>query len=137
MTRSRRRSSFLQLWRHHLPPLFHHFRRTFFIQISQFFFNFPSHHSNSDANNFNSTSNLKNPFNLRKNSLAPVIEFLNSDPLQLHHSDHPNYVLSKRLLNPNNYYKWRRSVEISLLAKNKLGFVNGDIPRPHEPIAAA
>ncbi|GAA0140999.1 hypothetical protein LIER_02242 [Lithospermum erythrorhizon] len=41
------------------------------------------------------------------------------------------------MLNPNNYYHWRRSVEISLLAKNKLGFVNGECVRPLDPVQAA
>ena len=72
----------------------------------------------------------------RSASMAdPIIshENLNSsliteDPLQLHHSDHPNYVLATRLLNQNNFSHWKRCVEISLLAKNKLGFVDGSFP---------
>ncbi|GAA0161284.1 hypothetical protein LIER_17638 [Lithospermum erythrorhizon] len=62
--------------------------------------------------------------------------FLNSDPLQLHHSDHPNFVLTTNLLTPGNYHHWRRSVEISLLAKNKIKFVNGDFPRPLDHVMA-
>ncbi|KAL8159130.1 hypothetical protein V2J09_000667 [Rumex salicifolius] len=50
--------------------------------------------------------------------------------LFLHHSDHPNYVLSTELLNDNNYYQWKRSVEVSLNAKNKLSFVNGTYRKP-------
>ncbi|GAA0155832.1 transmembrane signal receptor [Lithospermum erythrorhizon] len=61
-----------------------------------------------------------------------------SNQLELHHSDHPNYVFSTRLLNTQNCHHWRRSVEISLLAQNKLGFVNGDFTRPaNNPTMAA
>lgn len=50
--------------------------------------------------------------------------------LYLHHSDHPNYVLSTQLLNDRNYYHWKHSVEISLRVKNKLGFVDGNCLKP-------
>ena len=65
------------------------------------------------------------------------VNFNLEDPLQLNHSDHPNYVLSTRLLNQHNFNHWKRCVEISLLAKNKLVFVNGDLPRPLDPILAS
>ncbi|GAA0164121.1 hypothetical protein LIER_39724 [Lithospermum erythrorhizon] len=66
-------------------------------------------------------------------NVATSSSFLHAYPLQLHHSDHPSYVLSRRLLISHNYHSWRRSVEISLLAKNKIGFITGDIPRPDDP----
>lgn len=53
-----------------------------------------------------------------------------SDVLFLHHSDHPNYTLSTQLLNDHKYYHWKRSVEVSLIAKNKMSFVNGKCPKP-------
>ncbi|KAL9259860.1 hypothetical protein AKJ16_DCAP08654 [Drosera capensis] len=44
-----------------------------------------------------------------------------SNELFLHHSDHPNCSLSHKLLDEDNYNHWQRSVEVSLVAKNKLG----------------
>jgi hypothetical protein len=53
------------------------------------------------------------------------------DPFFLYHSDHPRLVLvSKPLINGNNYYTWCRSMTISLNAKNKLGFIDGTIQMP-------
>ncbi|KAL9264928.1 FLX-like 1-like protein [Drosera capensis] len=48
-----------------------------------------------------------------------------SDELFLHHSDHTNFSLSHKLLDGDNYNHWKRSVEVSLLTKNKLGLVRG------------
>ncbi|GAA0141013.1 hypothetical protein LIER_35316 [Lithospermum erythrorhizon] len=41
------------------------------------------------------------------------------------------------MLNQHTFHYWKRSVEISLMAKNKLGFVNEKFPRPHDPLLAA
>ncbi|GAA0150105.1 hypothetical protein LIER_09116 [Lithospermum erythrorhizon] len=73
-------------------------------------FNFVPNPSNSPPRNFNFAPNPPESAPPSLNSTIPVTDFLNSDPLQLHHSDHPNYVLATRLLNPNNYYHLRRSV---------------------------
>ncbi|KAL8139918.1 hypothetical protein V2J09_005939 [Rumex salicifolius] len=53
-----------------------------------------------------------------------------NDPLWIHHSEPSNYVLSTRLLNDRNYYKWRRVAEVSLKEKNKMAFVTGDLKKP-------
>ena len=53
-----------------------------------------------------------------------------SDPLTLHHSDHPGLVLVTKPLEGYNYGQWSRSIRISLSAKNKLGFITGDIKAP-------
>lgn len=59
------------------------------------------------------------------------VEFVDSDnELYLHHSDHPTYVLSTSLLNGRKYTHWKRSVEVSLFAKNKIGFVTGFCSKP-------
>ena len=57
----------------------------------------------------------------------------NLDPghvLYLHHSDNPNCSLSSDVLASINYAQWKRSCEVSLSAKNKLSFVNGNYPKP-------
>ncbi|KAB2630179.1 hypothetical protein D8674_007698 [Pyrus ussuriensis x Pyrus communis] len=48
-----------------------------------------------------------------------------SNPLFIHHSDHPAMMLVSKPLNGDNYSTWSRAMKISLSAKNKLGFVDG------------
>jgi hypothetical protein len=47
----------------------------------------------------------------------------------IHASNHPCMILVPKVLNGTNYAMWRRSMLISLSAKNKLGFINGTIPK--------
>ncbi|KAL5570585.1 hypothetical protein UlMin_027160 [Ulmus minor] len=51
-------------------------------------------------------------------------------PYYLHNGDHPSLVLVSHPLSGSNYNTWRRSMLMALNAKNKLGFVDGSIPRP-------
>ncbi|CAN6684469.1 unnamed protein product [Malus baccata var. baccata] len=51
-------------------------------------------------------------------------------PFYIHHSDHPNLVLVSKKLNGDNYSSWARGMQISLSAKNKLAFINGDVQEP-------
>jgi len=55
-----------------------------------------------------------------------------SDPFFIHTSDHPSMTLVPKVLDGTNYAMWRRSMLISLSAKNKLGFINGTILIPGE-----
>ncbi|GAB2241300.1 hypothetical protein Droror1_Dr00018075 [Drosera rotundifolia] len=58
------------------------------------------------------------------NDVENVISAIDaSSKLYLHHSDHPNYSLAGKALDGDNYGHWRRAVEVSLIAKDKLGFV--------------
>jgi len=78
------------------------------------------------------TSNSECPV-INSLNRIPVMRNYNLDPrhiLYLHHSDNPNCSLTNELLNGNNYAQWRRSFEVSLSAKNKLSFVNGDYTKP-------
>jgi len=61
-----------------------------------------------------------------------------SHVLFLHPSDNPNNVLVTELLNGTNYGHWRKSMEIALISKNKLGFVLGTCtkPGPDSPMAS-
>ena len=52
-------------------------------------------------------------------------------PLFLHHSDHPGLLLVSKRLNGDNYNSWHRAMKISLSAKNKTGFITGEIKEPH------
>lgn len=63
----------------------------------------------------------------------------NAHPLYLQNIDHPGLILiSKKLTGTENYGPWKRSMKIALSAKNKLGIVNGTVPRPDEssPLSA-
>ena len=53
-----------------------------------------------------------------------------SHELFLHPSDHPNSSLASELLTGSNYGPWKRSCEVSLVSKHKLGFVNGSCAKP-------
>ena len=53
-----------------------------------------------------------------------------SHELFLHPSDHPNCSLSSEPLVGTNFGQWKRSCEVSLVSKNKLGFVTGTCAKP-------
>ncbi|KAL5544288.1 hypothetical protein UlMin_008072 [Ulmus minor] len=53
-----------------------------------------------------------------------------SNPYFLHHSDNPGLVLVSQPLIGENYASWSRAMLIALSVKNKLGFVDGSIPKP-------
>ena len=65
-------------------------------------------------------------------STIPGNTFL-TDPshdLFLHPLDNPNNVLISDLLNGRNYGTWKKSIEIALIVKNKIGFVLGICSKP-------
>ncbi|XP_076928577.1 uncharacterized protein LOC143592570, partial [Bidens hawaiensis] len=53
-----------------------------------------------------------------------------SNPLYIHPSDHPGMLLVSKLFDGSGYGAWKRAISIALSAKNKLGFVNGEIEAP-------
>lgn len=53
-----------------------------------------------------------------------------SHEMFLYHSDNPNRSLASKVLDGENYGHWRRAVEVSFLAKNKLGLVKGTTTKP-------
>ncbi|XP_068339019.1 uncharacterized protein [Pyrus communis] len=55
-----------------------------------------------------------------------------ADPYFLHPSDHPGLILVSKKLTGDNYNTWCRAREISLGAKNKIGFINGKVNMPSE-----
>lgn len=55
-----------------------------------------------------------------------------SSEMYVHHNDPTNYNLTTQKLNGDNYTHWKSSAEISLIAKNKLGFVTGTCKKPSD-----
>ncbi|XP_038880436.1 uncharacterized protein LOC120072090 [Benincasa hispida] len=51
-------------------------------------------------------------------------------PYALHHSDTSNLILVSELLTNDNYVSWSKSMVLSLSIRNKLGFIDGSLPRP-------
>ncbi|GJY62669.1 retrovirus-related pol polyprotein from transposon TNT 1-94 [Tanacetum coccineum] len=52
------------------------------------------------------------------------------NPLFLHPSDGPGtFVVHEKLIGAQNYRSWKRSVEIALSTKRKLGIIRGTVPR--------
>ncbi|XP_056698609.1 uncharacterized protein [Spinacia oleracea] len=54
----------------------------------------------------------------------------NSDPYFIANSDHPTSSLVVVLFTGVNFVRWSRNVKRALVAKNKEGFINGDITKP-------
>lgn len=81
------------------------------------------------ANVSNDTANTEQEIGEAQNQHV----LTNSHPLYLQNIDHPGLVLiSKKLTSTENYGPWKRSLSITLSAKNKLGIINGSFPRPEE-----
>src|SRR4051812_41112369 len=51
-------------------------------------------------------------------------------PLYVHPSEYPKQVQVNDMLNDNNYNEWKQEMVNFLLAKNKMGLVDGTIKKP-------
>uniref|UniRef100_A0A803P4U0 Retrotransposon Copia-like N-terminal domain-containing protein n=1 Tax=Cannabis sativa TaxID=3483 RepID=A0A803P4U0_CANSA len=54
----------------------------------------------------------------------------NSSLFFLSTGDHPRLVLVSTVLNGSNYQSWKRGITMALVAKNKITFIDGSLPRP-------
>lgn len=66
--------------------------------------------------------------NSRANSTNSGVNF--NDPYYLPNRDHPGMQLGSHVLTGANFTHWSRTVNMALIARNKLGFFNGSIPMP-------
>ncbi|CAA7051061.1 unnamed protein product [Microthlaspi erraticum] len=63
--------------------------------------------------------------------LRPPMVDQYENPYFLHSSDHAGLILvSDRLASGSDFHSWRRSVRMALKVRNKLGFIDGTIPKP-------
>lgn len=51
-------------------------------------------------------------------------------PLYIHPSDYPKQMQVNDLLNDNNYNEWKQEMNNFLLAKNKMGLIDGTVKKP-------
>ncbi|GAU16422.1 hypothetical protein TSUD_117710 [Trifolium subterraneum] len=54
------------------------------------------------------------------------------NPYFLHPNENPGLILVNPPLSGSNYHSWSRAMTMALKSKNKLRFVNGSLPRPHD-----
>jgi len=67
----------------------------------------------------------------RTNLQSDSITIDPSHELYLYPSDNPSNALVSNLLDVQNYGHWRKTIEIALIAKNKIGFVRGTYKKPN------
>lgn len=53
-----------------------------------------------------------------------------ANPYYLHPNENPAVILVSPPLDPKNYHTWARSMNISLISKNKDKFIDGSFPKP-------
>lgn len=61
---------------------------------------------------------------------SPDLSDPTQSPLFMHSADHPGLNIISLRLEETNYDDWSYAMRISLDAKNKIGFVDGSLPRP-------
>lgn len=52
------------------------------------------------------------------------------NPFFVHPNENPGVVLVSALLNGANDHSWSRAMAMSLKSKNKIGFIDGTLPKP-------
>ncbi|KAI4351369.1 hypothetical protein L6164_005741 [Bauhinia variegata] len=76
----------------------------------------------------NSSSPAASDSQIAGSSEDPSIDF--PSPLFLHSSDSLGVVLVSKQFDSTSFNAWKRGMIIALSAKNKLGFITGELPKP-------
>ena len=72
------------------------------------------------------STNTQNP-----KHVSPYFNFTDpNNPYRIENGDHTSLVLVTELLTTENYITWSRLMRRALRARNKLGFISGNIVRP-------
>lgn len=79
--------------------------------------------NNDNSTTTNNNTNQQNSRNHQQDML---------DPYYMHSSDNPGLSIITPHLNNSNYHSQSRYVIVALRLKNKLGFLDGSLPRPSE-----
>lgn len=61
---------------------------------------------------------------------SPLSEMDYSNPFFLHYGNSLGAILVSQQLTGDNYGLWKRAMIMALIAKNKIGFINGSLPKP-------
>ena len=69
---------------------------------------------------------------LSRQTLLHSLAMDESHPYFLNQADGPSLVLVSQPFNGDNYNSWSRAMVVALSVKNKLGFVDGSLPRPDD-----
>jgi len=54
-----------------------------------------------------------------------------SSPYHVSSSDNPSFFIVPIILEGSNYHRWSCSFQMSLISKNKIGFIDGTIDAPN------
>ncbi|KAF5449808.1 hypothetical protein F2P56_030220 [Juglans regia] len=92
--------------------------------------------SSADSSSIHASGHSNpNPNTPRTDNMARYLNLSDpGNPFQLDNGDNPAVILVTDLLTTDNYITWSRAMRRALRAKNKLGFISGDIPKPIEPM---
>ena len=82
------------------------------------------------------TISIETHFSSLPSSTAIVVSSIDNprNPYYLNNGDNPRIFLVTGKLIGENFHTWQRSMTRALSAKNKLGFVNGSILQPTDPL---
>ena len=83
---------------------------------------------NSDSVNMNVPENQP-PVHHVQNQQNFAINY--NDPYFLSGADSLNASLTAHVFIVSNFINWSRSVKVALVGRNKLGFINGTLVKPH------
>ncbi|KAF5477409.1 hypothetical protein F2P56_004049 [Juglans regia] len=97
----------------------------------------PTKDSSDSTSHHSDASEIHTNLNTNTFRATPMACFLNlsdlENPFQLDNGDNPAVLLVTDPLTFDNYPTWSRAMRHALRAKNKVGFVMGDIPCPSNP----